>query len=195
VLGLLEGVLLGSIGVGALLAPLLIELAGIRWALVATGALLPALAVLAARRLRSIDSRTAAPAELQLLQGVPTLAPLPVATLELLAGALTEVRLPAGAVVIREGESGDRFYVVDEGEVEIEGKRFGHGEGFGEIALLRDVPRTATVTAATDVKLWALERDEFIAAVTGHEPASAAADAVIAARLGTFGATVARTPT
>lgn len=195
VLGLLEGVLLGSIGVGALLAPLLIELAGIRWALVATGALLPALAVLAARRLRSIDGRTAAPAELQLLQGVPTLAPLPVATLELLAGALTEVRLPAGAVVIREGESGDRFYVVDEGEVEIEGKRFGHGEGFGEIALLRDVPRTATVTAATDVKLWALERDEFIAAVTGHEPASAAADAVIAARLGTFGATVARTPT
>ncbi len=194
VLGLLEGVLLGSIGVGALLAPLLIEIAGIRWALVATGALLPALAVLAARRLRSIDSRTAAPAELQLLQGVPTLAPLPVATLELLAGALAEVRLPAGAVVIHEGESGDRFYVVDEGEVEIEGKRFGHGEGFGEIALLRDVPRTATVTAATDVKLWALERDEFIAAVTGHEPASAAADAVIAARLGTFGATVARTP-
>jgi len=194
VLGVLEGVLLGSIGVGALLAPLLIEVTGIRWALVATGLLLPALALLASARLRSIDHRTAAPAELQLLQGVPLLAALPLATLELLAGSLTEVRHPAGAVVIREGEAGDRFYVVGAGEVEIGGKRFGRGEGFGEIALLRDVPRTATVTAATDVTLHALERDEFIAAVTGHEPARAAADAVIAARLGSFGPTVSRAP-
>jgi MFS family permease len=194
VLGVLEGVLLGSIGVGALLAPLLIEVTGIRWALVATGLLLPALALLASARLRSIDHRTAAPAELQLLQGVPLLAALPLATLELLAGSLTEVRHPAGAVVIREGEGGDRFYVVGAGEVEIGGKRLGRGEGFGEIALLRDVPRTATVTAATDVTLHALERDEFIAAVTGHEPARAAADAVIAARLGSFGPTVSRAP-
>jgi MFS family permease len=194
VLGVLEGVLLGSIGVGALLAPLVIEVAGIRWALVATGLLLPALALLAATRLRSIDRRSAAPAELQLLQGVPILAPLPLATLELLAGSLDEVRYPAGSVVIREGEAGDRFYVIDEGEVEIAGNRFGRGEAFGEIALLRDVPRTATVTAATDVTLYALERDEFIAAVTGHEPALAAADAVIAARFAGFGPTVSRAP-
>ena len=194
VLGVLEGVLLGSIGVGALLAPLLIEAAGIRWALVVTGLLLPAVALLASARLRSIDRRSAAPAELQLLQGVPILAPLPLATLELLAGSLVAVRYPAGSVVIREGEAGDRFYVIDEGEVEIAGVRFGRGEGFGEIALLRDVPRTATVTAATDVTLYALERDEFIAAVTGHEPARAAADAVIAARFAGFGPTVSRAP-
>jgi MFS family permease len=194
VLGVLEGVLLGSIGLGALLAPLLIETAGIRWALVATGLLLPALALLGSAQLRSIDRRSAAPAELQLLQGVPILAPLPLATLELLAGSLREVRHPAGAVVIREGEAGDRFYVIGEGEVEVAGRRFGRGEGFGEIALLRDVPRTATVTATSDVTLYALERDEFIAAVTGHEPARAAADAVIAARLAAFSPTVSRAP-
>jgi MFS family permease len=194
VLGVLEGVLLGSIGLGALLAPLLIETAGIRWALVATGLLLPALALLGSDQLRSIDRRSAAPAELQLLQGVPILAPLPLATLELLAGSLREVRHPAGAVVIREGEAGDRFYVIGEGEVEVAGRRFGRGEGFGEIALLRDVPRTATVTATSDVTLYALERDEFIAAVTGHEPARAAADAVIAARLAAFSPTVSRAP-
>ncbi len=194
VLGVLEGVLLGSIGVGALLAPLLIEAAGIRWALVATGLLLPTVALLASARLRSIDRRSAAPVELELLQGVPILAPLPLATLELLAGSLVEVRYPAGSVVIREGEAGDRFYVIDEGEVEIAGVHFGRGESFGEIALLRDVPRTATVTAATDVALYALERDEFIAAVTGHEPARAAADAVIAARFAGFSPTVSRAP-
>lgn len=194
VLGVLEGVLLGSIGVGALLAPALIDAAGIRWALVATGLLLPVLALLASTRLRSIDRRSAAPAELQLLQGVPILAPLPLATLELLAGALVQIRYPPGSVVIRKGDAGDRFYVVDQGEVEIAGSRFGRGEGFGEIALLRDVPRTATVTAVTDVVVYALERDEFIAAVTGHEPARAAADAVIAARFAGFSPTAARSP-
>lgn len=194
VLGVLEGVLLGSIGMGALLAPALIDAAGIRWALVATGLLLPVLALLASTRLRSIDRRSAAPAELQLLQGVPILAPLPLATLELLAGSLVQARYPAGSVVIRQGDAGDRFYVIDQGEVEIAGSRFGRGEGFGEIALLRDVPRTATVTAATEVVLYALERDEFIAAVTGHEPARAAADAVIAARFAGFSPTAARSP-
>ena len=94
--------------------------------------------------------------------------------------------VPAGTTVIREGERGDRFYVIANGEVEIAGRRFGPGESFGEIALLRDVPRTATVTAATDVELVAIERDAFLGAVTGHEPAHITAHAVAAARLGGF---------
>jgi MFS family permease len=185
-LGVLEGVLLASIGLGALLAPALIEVAGVRTALIATGLLLPALTLVGATRLRSIDRRATAPPALALLEGVDLLAPLPPATLQHLATILAETRVPAGATVVREGEHGDRYYVVADGEVEIEGRRFGAGEGFGEIALLRDVPRTATVTAATPVTLLSLDREEFLAAVTGHEPAHAAAENVVAARLGSF---------
>jgi MFS family permease len=185
-LGVLEGVLLGSIGVGALLAPLLIDAAGIRTALVVTGILLPVLALLAAARLRSIDRATTPPSALALLERVDLLAPLPPATLQHLASSLAEVRLPAGEVVIRTGDAGDRYYVVAEGDVEIEGRTFGPGEGFGEIALLRDVPRTATVTTLTPVVLLSLDREEFLAAVTGHGQAHAAAESVVAARLGSF---------
>lgn len=184
VLGVLEGVLLACLGIGALLVPLLVEASGARTALLVTGALLPAVTLLAAPRLRAIDRAAAVPGGTSLLRRVPLLAPLPEPTLERLAASLAEVRLPAGATVLRSGEPGDRFYVVESGEVEIEGRSFGPGESFGEIALLRDVPRTATVTARTDVVLQAIERDAFIAAVTGHAPAEAAAEAVIAARLG-----------
>lgn len=186
VLGVLEGVLIGALGIGGVLAPVLIHFAGIRWALILTGLILPVLALAATGRLRSIDRRTGAPIHLELLRRIDLLSALPAATLESLAGSLIDVSLPAGAEVVREGDVGDRYYVVAEGEVEVAGKRLGRGSGFGEIALLRDMPRTATVTAATDVTLLALERDEFVAAVTGHEPAMATADELIAARLGAF---------
>ena len=93
---------------------------------------------------------------------------------------------PAGSTILREGEAGDRFYVVSTGTVAILGREFGPGEAFGEIALLRDVPRTAT--AVTDVSLVTLERAPFVAAVTGHAPSAAEADTLIAARLGALSA-------
>ncbi len=184
VLGLLDGLLLGSIGVGALAIPLLVAAFGVRASLIAVGAFPVVLVALTWPRLRRLDATARAPELVELLRGVEILAPLPPVRLERLAASLVPVRLPAGATVIREGEEGDRFYVVGEGEVEIQGRTFGPGSSFGEIALLRDVPRTATVTAATDVLLHALERDDFLAAVTAHEPSTAAADAVIARRLG-----------
>jgi CRP-like cAMP-binding protein len=100
--------------------------------------------------------------------------------LEGLARALVPVGAAAGAPVVREGEPGDRFYVVADGELEVStGRTLRRGDGFGEIALLRNVPRTATVTALTDVRLDALDKETFLAAVTGHDGASRAANEVV----------------
>ena len=184
-LGVLDALLLGATGIGAVLAPLLIHFVGIQTTLVATGVLLPVLALLGARGLRALDSRPA-PAHVALLRAVDILEALPEAMIERLASSLAEVRLPAGSAVVTEGDVGDLFYVIGEGAVEVAGKTLGEGDSFGEIALLRDVPRTATVTATTDVVLYALERDVFVAAVTGHAPAHATAEAVVASRLGGF---------
>lgn len=185
VFGVMASLLAGALGLGAILAPLLVAGLGSRGALVATGVFLPVLTVLLWRRLDAVDRAAAVPArQLELLRGIPMFAPLPAKTLERLAHALRPVHVDAGAAVVTEGELGDLFYVVDAGETEVLGRRLGPGGHFGEIALLRDVPRTATVTAATSLDLWTLERDEFLAAVTGHAPSRAAAEDVVDERLG-----------
>jgi MFS family permease len=191
-LGALDGLLIGTLGLGALLAPVLIDLVGPEAALVVTGAVLPVLALVTRPRLRAIDRMSSAPEATGLLRGVPLLASLPESLLERLARESTSVEFQAGVPIVREGEPGDRFYVVRSGQVSILGRTFGPGEAFGEIALLRNVPRTATAVAVTDVELVALEREPFVAAVTGHAPSAAAADTVIAARLGSLSAGSAR---
>jgi len=191
-LGALDGLLIGTLGLGALLAPVLIDLVGPEAALVITGAVLPVLALVTRPRLRAIDRMSSAPEATGLLRGVPLLASLPESLLERLARESTSVEFQAGVPIVREGEPGDRFYVVRSGQVSILGRTFGPGEAFGEIALLRNVPRTATAVAVTDVELVALEREPFVAAVTGHAPSAAAADTVIAARLGSLSAGSAR---
>jgi CRP-like cAMP-binding protein len=108
--------------------------------------------------------------------------------LEELASKLVVVTTSAGEQVIREGDSGDRFYVIGYGQVDVssDGRpvaTLGPGDYFGEIALLRDLRRTATVEATVDSRLYALERDEFLSAVTGHAESAEAADAVVASRL------------
>ena len=119
---------------------------------------------------------------------MPLFRPLSPGTLDELASSLIPVSATAGTEIVRKGEHGDRFYVVASGEVDVVGlgeevATLGPGDHFGEIALLRDVPRTATVRAKTDVELYALERDEFLSAVTGHPESAEAADAVVASRL------------
>ncbi|MGL6279132.1 MAG: cyclic nucleotide-binding domain-containing protein, partial [Gaiella sp.] len=183
VLGTLEGLLIGAIGIGAALAPALAAWLGVDGALLATGLLLPVLTIASLLALREADRRGLPSPHLAVLRRLELLAPLPEAVLEHLARGVERLELAEGTVVIRAGEAGDRFYAIEAGEVEVAGRTLGAGDGFGEIALLRDVPRTSTVTARTAVVLLALERDDFLAAVTGNEGARAAADAVVTARL------------
>ncbi len=186
----MESVILVAVALGSVAAPVLIDLAGDRGALVVVGAVLPVLAVFSWGSLSRMDRAEPVP-ELELLQSLPLFAPLPPPTLEYLAGRLVRRRVPAGETIVTRGERGDRFFVIAEGTVEVAseeggGRRLGAGEFFGEIALLRDVPRTATVVATTDVELLELPGDEFVAAVTGNAEALRAADAVVGARLGVY---------
>lgn len=189
VFGVLESLLLLTVGLGALVAPLLVNWLGDRGALIFAGALLPILVVPAWPRLSAIDRAARVPEEqLALLQGNDIFAPLPASTLEQLADRMLEVHASPGETIIRQGDRGDRFYLIKTGTVDVlvDGQlahELGPGEGFGEIALLRDVPRTATVTARTDAVLYALDRDSFVPAVTGSGPSLSAAEAVIGMRL------------
>ena len=192
VMGVVQSVFVGTLGLGAVLVPVLIALLGDRGALAAVGIPLPVVAVLAWRRLRALDTSIAAPSpQLELLRGIPIFRPLPPATLEQLARGLHSIHVPAGSEIIRQGEHGDRFYIVQDGELDVHvdgppSEPLKAGEFFGEIALLRDVPRTATVTARTAVDLLALDRAEFINAVTGHPESAEAAQAVVNSRLGSL---------
>ena len=189
VLGAFWGLAMAGVAVGSLVASALVETLGAKAALVVVGAVLPLLTAAAWLRLRKVDDAAAVPeAELALIATVPMLTPLPIAAKEQLARRLVPVSVDAGDTVIREGDAGDRFYIVVSGELEVVsgGRRViarGPGDYFGEIALLREVPRTATVTALTDAELYALDRDDFLAAATGHSAGRAAGDAIVEARL------------
>ncbi len=189
VFGAFEALALLTMGVGSLLAPLLISALGTRGAILAAGLILPVTLVPLWRPLVSIDVAAPAPSEaVELLRGVPIFAPLAAPELERLAKALSEERREAGSTVFAQGDRGDRFYVIDDGRaaVEIDGgqvRELDAGGFFGEIALLRDVPRTATVRAITALRLFALERDTFVATVTGHPASAEAAGSIVSARL------------
>jgi MFS family permease len=189
VFGVLHSLFYVTVALGAVLAPVLIHSAGARWTLVAVGALLPILAVLTHASLARLDAAPVDRERLDLLLKIPIFSPLSPPVLEQLAARLIPVHASAGEEIIRLGDHGDRFYLVESGEVEVllddqPPRREGPGSYFGEIALLRDVPRTATVRAATDVELFALDRDHFIPAVTGHAASAEAAESVIGTRLG-----------
>jgi MFS family permease len=187
VLGVAWSLAMGGVALGSIAAPVVVGALGPRAAFVVVGAILPLLTLLTYRRLVEIDRAVAPAGELELLERVPMFAPLSVAAKERVAANLVPLSVHAGEVVIRTGEAGDRFYIVVDGELDIEaGGRHTTAHAadyFGEIALLRDVPRTATVKAVVDTELYALQRDDFLAAVTGHSAAHAAGQAVADERL------------
>jgi MFS family permease len=188
VFGALETCLIATMALGSIIMPLLLHWIGLRASLAVIGVGVAVLALTGLPRMRALDSRLRTPETLSLLQGIAMFAPLTPAVLESLARSLTAVRVAAGGVVVSLGEESDKFYVIESGLVEVtQGdrvlRREGPGEFFGEIGLLRDVPRTATITAVEDTVLQALDRDIFLDAVTGQNDARMAADDVISRRL------------
>jgi predicted MFS family arabinose efflux permease len=190
VFGVEEGLQMLGLAAGAAAAPIFVSMFGPRGAFVAAGALLLVVVVATWPRISRVDARASVPGpELALLRSIPIFAPLPEHIAEQLSWHLIPVAASADTVVIREGDAGDRYYLVAEGTLEVtvggEARReLGPGSSFGEIALLRDVPRTATVRTLTNCRLLALERDVFLRAVTGSRRSVRAADRGIDGHLG-----------
>jgi MFS family permease len=200
VFGVLEGLETAALALGSIVAPALIAIAGQRGAFLLAGSgLLLAVAVLW-RRLRANDAiGVARPRELTLLRAQPIFQPLGPAALEQLAANLVPVHAHAGSLVVRQGEPGEHFYLIVTGrlEVDVDGRsvrELGPDASFGEIALLRDVPRTASVRALDDSELVALERRAFLEAVTGQPASLGAAEEIVQGHLATPVGTLAPQP-
>jgi MFS family permease len=190
VFGILMSMIYAAAVVGALVAPQLVKAFGLNTAMVATGILMPALIVACWPALRQLDHTEAAPRDrVELLRRVPFLVLLPEPAINQLAESLVPVHAAAGEELIHQGDKGDRFYIVEKGNVtvSVDGHEVGSGGPgyyFGEIALLRNEPRTASVRAVDETELLALDRDDFLATVTGHAASANEAQAVASARLG-----------
>jgi MFS family permease len=181
VFGVQEGLSMAALAVGSAIAPILVVTLGVDATFVLAGLSLPVVALIVLHRIRLVDhdARLADPADVALLRGTPIFEPLGPANIERVARNLVQIEADPGMIVIREGDPGDRFYVIEQGEVEVSRHgeplaKLGPGDFFGEIALLRNVPRTATVTASSAASLRSLDRAQFLAAVTGS-PAGAVA--------------------
>jgi hypothetical protein len=188
-LGVRRGLLLLSMGLGSAVTPWLIDAWGARGTLIATGLLLVALAAAFLPRLTAIDGKISAPGpDLALLRQVSFFHPLPFAIVEHLTSELQSATYEPGDVIIRDGEPGERFYIIAEGRARaakdgMQLREMGSGESFGEIALLRRIPRTATVTALSRLEARTLAREEFLAAVTGNPESVERAEEVVSTRL------------
>jgi MFS family permease len=175
VFGVVEALHMSAIAVGSLVVSVLVAWWGLRPALVAIGGAVVIVIVLLAGRLRRIDAAAVAPdaAVLRLVAGVPIFAGLGAPAIERLMAALEPRDVAAGDVVVRAGDEGDRFYLVETGRfaVAVDGRvvrELGPGSGFGEIALVRDVPRTATITTLAPGRLQTVRRADFLASLSGH---------------------------
>jgi hypothetical protein len=187
VLGMVDGT--NSLGpaIGGAIAPLLIGVAGVSGALIVSGLILPIVAGALVASVRRLDEGgPAAIRRVELLGRQPLFRPLSLATQEHLAATMVPVSFNAGDRLIREGAEGDRYLLIDAGDVEVlQGDRVvgtrTAGDGIGEVALLEAVPRTASVRAVGPVSAFALDRAAFLDAVTGHAASHAAARGTAAA--------------
>jgi hypothetical protein len=189
VFGVAEGLAMAGLAVGSAVVPLLVAVGGTVTAVLGTAAFLPLVTLVGGRALFALDAAAHVPiVEIALLRSLRIFGALPAPALEGLARSMEPVGLAAGDVLIREGEPGDRFFAVADGQLQvtIDGTPVAtnvRGDGIGEIALLYGVPRMATVTAISPATAFALDRAAFLAAVAGHAPTARAAAAVADERL------------
>ena len=189
VFAVLESLMLGALAIGSLVTPAIVSWLGSRGALIAVGVSAPILLLPLLPSLRRVDAESVIAEEpLKLLPRIEIFAELPEPVLERLAASATAISVAAGGVVVSRGEVGNHFYAIASGKAAVEldngtTRELDPGDFFGEIALLRDVPRTATVRALEPLRLFAVERDEFLVAVTGHDPTLAVAENVVTSRL------------
>jgi MFS family permease len=186
-----EAILTLGVAAGGLLAPLVIDLLGVRLALFAIGLVAPLAVAVSWPELRRLDGRMRVrDADIDILREVHMLGALPVTTIEQLGAGLEHAEFAPRQVVFEQGDDGRRFYVVESGRAEVvrDGRvvrTLARGDCFGEIALLRNQPRTATVRASADgdMRVSVLQRNAFLIAVTGYPASSAAGEEVVTARL------------
>jgi MFS family permease len=189
VMGAFESLVALTVALGSLATPFAIDLLGIRGALVAIGLIAPVSVAIAWRRLRAIDvSIEHRDSEIEVLKKVRMFRPLPMAAIDGLAVHLDHAQFPAGQEIFHQGDPGDRFYVIANGSADVIGDgrlvtTIGPGDGFGEIALLRDTVRTTSIRARTPLELYTLDRDHFLAAIGDYRSSSDEADALVRSRL------------
>ena len=189
VLGATEFVFQAGLGIGAVAAPLLLHTLGVRGTLGLLGGGLTVLTLAHVRRFARLDMTMPAPGEeVGLLRRLAMFAPLPLAVIELLATDLKPRDFAPGTAAVREGEAGDLFYLIVAGSATVNvggkpGPTLGVGDCFGEIALLRNIPRVATVVADQSLRTLALEREAFLVAIASNSMSGTAADALVDQRL------------
>jgi hypothetical protein len=186
-----EAILTLGVAVGGLVTPLVVELLGVRPALVAIGLLAPLAVAAAWPALRRLDAEVRVrDGDIETMRSIHMLGALPVATIEQLAGGLEHTDFEPGHTVFTQGERAEYFYIVQSGRAQVilDGRvvrTLGAGDCFGEIALLRDQPRTATVCASAHTHLLVsrLRRSAYLTAVTGYPAAAAAGEDLVTSRL------------